>query len=114
MTAVTHADNARACFDESTQDRLLAHDAAVVVGIRCSGHHRDEGVKVVGAANTGELTNTTELCSNSHGIGRFALAVQIEDRAVDDLVIRAVEVALTHQLDDVGDGILRQQHGADD
>ena len=113
LAAVAHADNARACFDESTQDRLLAHDAAVVVRISRSGHHRDEGVQVVGATDARELTNAAKLCSNSHGISRLTLAVKIENRAVDDLVIRAVEVTLAHQLDDVGDGILRQKHGAD-
>ena len=48
------------------------------------------------------------------GVGRLALAVEVDHDVEDRLVGRAVEVGGTHDLDNVGDRVLAQQHAADD
>ena len=53
-----------------------------------------------------------QLCGHRHRIRRLATAVQIEDRVVDVLVRRPVEVDGTQPLKHVGDGVLAQQHAA--
>ena len=49
-----------------------------------------------------------------HRVGRLTAAVQIEDRVVDVLVCGPVEVARPQPLQHVGDGVLAQQHAAED
>jgi hypothetical protein len=47
------------------------------------------------------------------GSAGLALAVQVDDDVEDRLVGRLVEVGRAHDLDDVGDGVLGQQHAAE-
>lgn len=48
------------------------------------------------------------------GSAGFTLGVQVENRRVDGLVGRAVEVMALDDLHDVGDGVLGEQHAAQD
>ncbi|CAB4937000.1 unannotated protein [freshwater metagenome] len=113
-SGVAHLHDSGAGLDEAAQDCLLADDAPVIAAIRGCRHHGDERVEVGGAADAGDVTALRELGSNGHRVSGLALAVKIEDGAVDGLVGRAVEIAFTHDLDDIGDGILAQEHGPND
>ena len=66
------------------------------------------------AADPAELAGAGQVGRDGDGVGRLAPAVEVEDRGVDDRVGGPVEVALPQHLDDVGDGVLAQQHGAED
>ena len=55
----------------------------------------------------------TELVGDGDYIGGLAVGVQAENRIEDDLVLWNVEVDATNILDDVGHGVLAQQHAAD-
>lgn len=48
------------------------------------------------------------------GSAYFALGVEVEDRLVDGLVRGAVEVMALDDLHDIGDGVLGQEHAAED
>jgi hypothetical protein len=87
---------------------------AVVVGVSGRGHHGHQGVQVRGPADPGDLASAGEVGGDGDGVGRLAAAVQIQDRSVEDLVGRAVEVGFAHDLDHVGDGVLAQEHRPED
>ena len=61
-----------------------------------------------------QQTATIQLGGHRHRIGRLTSAVQIQDRVVDILMRGPVEVAGTQLLQHVGDGILAQEHAAED
>ena len=111
---VAHGHDAGAGLDEPAQDGLLPHDAPVVPGVGRRGDHRDEGVQVGGAAHPAELPRASQVGRDGDGVGRLPAPVEVEDRGVHDRVGGPVEVGLPQHLDDVGDGVLAQQHGADD
>ncbi len=71
-------------------------------------------MEVGGAAHPGHLAAFLQLVEDRDGVGRLAAAVEVGDDLVDHLVGRAVEVVGAQDLDDVGDGVLRQQHAAED
>ena len=70
-------------------------------------------MEVGGAADADQLAATLELGRHRDGVGGLAAAVEVDDRVVDDLVGRAVEVDAADQVGDVGDGVLGQQHRAE-
>ena len=107
-------DDASARLDEAAQDRLLADDTPVIPAVGCCRDHRDERVKVGCAADTGDIAVLGKLGRDSDCVGRLALAVQIQNGAVDGLMGGAVKVTLTHHLDNVGDRIFAQKHRSDD
>src|SRR4051812_14660458 len=111
--AVAELHDAGAGLDQATEDRALANDLRVVAGVGCGGHRRDERVQVGRAADLGEQTFTGELGGDGDRVGRLAATVEVEDRVVDGLVRRAIEVAWLEDLDDIGDGVLGQQHPAE-
>ena len=92
----------------------LPHDAGVVAGVGRGGHRLQQGVQVRRAADPAELAALLQLGRDRHRVGRLAAAVEVEDGLVDQLVRRPVEVVPAHDLDDVGDGVLGQQHAAED
>jgi hypothetical protein len=98
--------------DEPAQDRLLADDLGVVAGVGRDRHAGDQVVQVRRAADAIEVAAALQLGHDGNRIGRLAPTVQVDDRVIDDLVGRTVEVDATDRLDDVGDGVLRQQHRA--
>ena len=65
------------------------------------------------AAHLADLAAPRQLCRNGDRIRGLALPVQVEDRVVDQLVARAVEVATLDGLHDVGDGVLAHHHRAE-
>ena len=71
-------------------------------------------MKVGGTTDARDLAGLREFGSHGNRIGGLTLAVEIEDRAVDRLMRRTVEVSLAYDLNHIGDGILAQQHGTDD
>ena len=60
-----------------------------------------------------QLAAPLELGGDGDRVGRLAAAVEVDDRVVDDLVGGPVEVDAAHDLGDVGDGVLGQQHRAE-
>src|SRR5690606_29337726 len=101
-------------LDQPAQHGLVPHEPGVVAGVRRRGYRGDEGVEVGGTADPAQLAALVQLGGDGHGVGRLPPAVQVDDRVVDELVRRAVEVLAAQLLDDVGDGVLRQQHPAQD
>ena len=86
--------------------------SGVVAGVGGDGDAGDEGVEVRRAADPGQLA-AGQLGGDRDRVGRLAAAVEVEDGVVDQLVRRAVEVGAADDLDDVGDGVLAEQHGAE-
>src|SRR5699024_12736884 len=74
----------------------------------------DQGVQVRRSADSAEFAATFQLCRDGNGVGGFASAVQVEDAVEHGLMCWAVEGSGLQDLDDVGDGILGQQHAAED
>ena len=90
------------------------HDLGVVLGVGRGRHRLDQGVQVRGAADPGDLAAPGQLGGDRDRVGRLALGVEVEDRLVDGLVGGPVEVVALDDLDDIGDGVLGQQHAAED
>ena len=66
------------------------------------------------SAHPGQVAALGQLIGDGDGVSRLAAAVQVQDRVVDQLVSRAVEVDPLKPLNAVGDRVLGQQHAADD
>ena len=60
-----------------------------------------------------ELAAPGELVGDGDRVGGLAARVQVEDRLVHELVRGPVVVGRPDDLDDVGDGVLGQQHAAE-
>jgi hypothetical protein len=71
-------------------------------------------VEIRRPADPAQEAPPVQLCGHGHRIGRLAAAVQIQDCVVDVLMRGPVEVAGTQPLQHVGDGVLAQQHAAQD
>ena len=71
-------------------------------------------MQVRSSTNATQQTPAVQLGSDRHRIGRLTSAVQIQDRVVDVLVRGPIEVAGAKPLQHVGDGVLAQQHPAED
>lgn len=80
------------CQSRAAQRGLVVHDLGVVAGV---GGDRD-GLHQVDQADASthplQLAALVELGGHGDGIGGFAASVQVDDRLVDRLVRRAVEV----------------------
>ena len=113
LAGVAHLHDPRARLDEAAQHGLLGHDGRVVARVRGGRHEAGERVQVVGAARPGELARLEQLVGDGDHVGRFPVRVQRQDRVEDDLVLGHVEVGGANRLDDVGDGVLAQEHSAD-
>ena len=72
-----------------------------------------ERVQVGRATDAAQVAGVGERGRDRDGVGRLAAAVEVEDRVEDGRVRRPVEVAGAQDLDDVGDGVLGQQHAAE-
>ena len=114
VTGVAELDDLGAGLDQPPQDRRLAHDPRVVARVRRGGHRLQQRVDVRRAADPAQLATLLQLGRDRHRIGRLATAVEVEHGLVDQLVRRPVEVVPADDLDDVGDGVLGQQHAAQD
>ena len=111
--AVAHLHDPGAGLDQPPQDRTLGHDLGVVAGVGRGRHPGDQRVQVRVAADPGDGAGPGQLGGHRHRVGRLAPAVQVEDRVVDQLVRRTVEVVAAQHLDHVGDRVLGQQHAAE-
>ena len=60
-----------------------------------------------------EQAPSVELGGDGDGVGRLAAPVEVQDGVVDALVRGPVEIAGPQPLEDVGDGVLREQHPAE-
>ena len=109
--AVLHDPGAR--LHQPAQQRLLADDPGVVPGVRGGRHRRDQGVQIGRAAHPAQQPAPVQFGGDGDRVGGLTAAVEVEDRVVDELVGRAVEVAGTQSLEDVGDGVLAEQHAAE-
>ncbi len=110
--AVAHLDDPGASLDQPPQDRSLGHDLGVVTGVGRGRHSGDQRVQVRVTAHPADRAGPGQLGRHRDRVCRLAPAIQIQDRVVDQLVCRAVEVVAAQHLDDVGDRILGQQHAA--
>ncbi len=114
LGGVAHAGDPGAGLDQAAQDGALVDDLRVVLGVGGGRDGVDQGVQVAGAAGPDEFTALGEFAGDGDRVGRLAAGVEVEDRAVDQLVGRAVVVVRFEDLDDVGDGVLGEQHAAED
>src|SRR5699024_3729616 len=94
--------------------RLLRHDLRVVAGVGRRGHRGDERVEVRRAARTPEVAAAVELGGHRDGVRGLSPRVQVQDDVVDGLVRRLVEVPGLDLLHHVRDGVLAQEHAAQD
>jgi hypothetical protein len=107
-------DDLGAGVDEAAQDAGLLDDAGVEAGVGGGGDAGDQGVEERGAADVGQGAVAAQLLGHGDGVDGVAVAVQLKDRAEHRAVGRAVEVVLAQQLEDLGDGVLGEQHRAED
>ncbi len=110
LSGVAVLDDAGACVDQAPQDRLLAHDLGVVGGVGSDRHRRRDGVQVGGATDPLQLTLALQLVGHRDHVGRLAPTVEVDDRVVDRLVGRPVEVDAAEHLGNVGDRVLGDHH----
>ena len=100
-------------LDQPAQQRLLGDDARVVARVGGGGHGGDQGVHVRRTADAAQQPAAVEFGRDGDRVGRLAAAVEIQDRVVDVLVGRPVEVARPQAFQHVGDGVLAEQHPAE-
>ena len=65
-------------------------------------------------AHAHQVATLGQLIRDRDGVSRLAAAEKVQDRVIDLLVRRAVEVDTLEHLDAVSDRVLGQQHAADD
>ena len=99
-------------LDQAAHERLVLDDAGVVAGVGGGGDGGHEGGQVGGAADALELAALGELVGDDERVGGLGAVVDLDDRVEDRLVGRAVELRTTQDVDDVGDGLLAQEHAA--
>ena len=107
-------DDLGADVDQAAQDARLLDDAGVVGGVGGGGDAGHQGVEERGAADVGQGAVAAQLLLDGDGVDGVAVAVQLQDRTEHRAVGRAVEVVLAQQLEDLGDGVLGEQHGTED
>ena len=100
-------------LDQATHERLVLDDAGVVAGIGGGGDGGHEGGQVRGAADPFELASLGELIGDDERVGGLGAVVDLDDRVEDRLVGGAVELRAAQDVDDVGDGLLAQEHAAE-
>ncbi len=110
--AVAELHDPRARLDQAAQDRLLGDDPRVEAGVGRCRHRRQQRVQIGGSADAADLAEPGQLRGDGDRVGRLALAVEVDDHVEDRLVGGLVEVGRPHDLDDVGDRVLGQQHAA--
>ena len=110
---VPQLGDAGAGLDQAAHERLVLDDAGVVAGVGGGGDGGHEGGQVGGATNALELAALGELVGDDERVGGFGAVVDLDDRVKDRLVGRAVELRATQDVDDVGDGLLAQEHAAE-
>ena len=71
-------------------------------------------MQIRGAADAAQQSAAVQLGGDSHRVGGLTAPVQVQDRVVDVLMRGPVEVAGAQPLQHVGDGVLAQQHAAED
>ncbi len=111
---VSHLRDLRTGLDEPPEDRALVDDLRVERGVGGGRDGLHQGVQIRRSADLGDLPALDQLGGDRDRVGRLALGVEVEDRGVDGLVRRAVEVVALDDLHDVGDGVLGEQHAAED
>ena len=113
LAGVADLDDLGAGVDQPAQDRLLPHDLGVVAGVGRDRHVGGQGVQVGRAADPLQLAAALQLGGDGHHVDRLAAAEEVDDRVVDGLVGRAVEVDAAEHLGHVGDRVLGDQHRAE-
>ena len=108
--AVLH--DPRSGLHKPAQQRLLGHDARVVARVRGGRHRGDQGVQIRCSTDPAQQPAAVQLGRHRHRVGGLPAPVQVQDRVVDVLVCRAIEVAGPQPFEDIGDGVLAQQHPA--
>ena len=110
---VSELGDAGAGLDQAAHERLVLDDAGVVAGVGGGGDSGHEGGQVGGAADAFELAALGELIGDDERVGGLGAVVDLDDRVEDRLVGRPVELRTTQDVDDVGDGLLAQEHATE-
>src|SRR5690606_6547037 len=79
-------------LDEAAQRRTVSHDPGVVAGLLAEGGALYQRVQVGGAAHSVQQSASAEPVHHCDRGDRGAAVIQIQQRVVDELVGRAVEV----------------------
>lgn len=114
VLGVAHRSHLRTGLDRLPQLPLVADDLGVVRGVRRRRHALDQGVQVGRAADLRDFATAGEFLPQRDRVDRLALAVHVDDGAVDRLVGGLVELVALEDLHDLGDGVLGQLHPAED
>ena len=114
VAAVTQLDDPGAGLDEPPQDGLLRHDLGVERRVGSRRHRTGEGVQVDRTADSRQSAGLVQFGGDGHHVGRLAAGEQVEDDLVDRRVRRLVEVDGAQLFHDIGDGVLAEQHAAED
>src|SRR5690606_14045684 len=97
------------------QDGLRSDDLGVVAAVGGAGDVLDERVDVADAPSAGEVAALGQVVVDDDRVDGCAIEVAGTDRLEDRLVGGPVEVpGVLDDLGDVGDGVARQQHRAED
>jgi hypothetical protein len=100
--------------EQAAQQRVLLHDARVMVGVADCGDARRELGDVVAVAGLLEVAVRLQLLDHRQLVGGARLAVELVDAGEDEPVAIEVEVVglELHLVDDRRDGRLGHQHRA--
>ena len=107
-------DDLGARLDQAPPQRLVAHDAAVVLDVRGRGHDVEQVGDVVGAARGLEVAGPHQLFAQHHRVHDVAPLDDLRHRAEDPAVRIAVESGVVQQLDCLQCGVGVEQHGSED
>src|SRR5215467_4596574 len=113
VAGVSELHDPGARLHQAAQDRPLPDDPGVVPGVGRRRHRGEQRVQVGAAPDARQVAALGQEVTDGNRVGRFAAAVEFEDRLVYELMGGPVVVLRADHFQDVGDGVLGHQHPAE-
>ena len=107
LVGVTQLRNLSTRLNQAAHNRVLLHDFGIVLSIRSGGHRSNQSVQIRCATHTSQLAALLQLVGNRNRVRGATVAVQRQNRLVNRLVRRLIEVRSTQALHDIRNSILR-------
>src|SRR5690606_12429542 len=101
VTGVADLRDASPSLDQAAQRRTVSHDPGVIGGLAAEGGALYQRVQVGGATHSVQQSASAEPVHHCDRSDRGAAVIQIQQRVVDELVGRAVEIGGGDDPDDV-------------
>ena len=98
--------------DHAAQQRALVHNLRIIRGVRSRGHGGDERMQVVDATDLVEVSGVAQPVGHGDGVRGLGCGELANDRLVDRLVLRLIEVIHRNDLRNLANGVLAHEHTA--